>query len=321
MLAMRQIRLPTVGLIFEKDENGCYTKPASLYQGILRYSLNIEKDPSGDSKSFRHWDLARWLMNNNQEFINRYKDPFNSHTTTSNIIENTRERTKNALSDLMDLRLIYLAGTEPQREGTGIVHLYKFAWSAFLFGWLIEGTKPNKRGRANDAIFKSFDSHLKTPYTTAVEAYYSRLYYNSMREVSEIINARNIDEFLEEHVRVIRVKGDENRKIYLESWKETMDELDPDTKKLAMHSFKLEIESKMRERALDLETFEKMRFDFRDKYDKVIVVGRCDSCHGVLTGNCNLLEYMIAYNHSSNHNVLMNCNRCQTGIIIVEKPR
>ena len=36
------------------------------------------------------------------------------------------------------MRLIRIAGSEPQRKGTGIVHLYKFAW-------LIEVMKPNKR--------------------------------------------------------------------------------------------------------------------------------------------------------------------------------
>jgi hypothetical protein len=75
----------------------------------------------------------------------------------------------------------------------------------------------------------------------------------------------------------------------------------------------------MRERALDLKSFDSMRFDFRDKYDKVIVIGNCNNCHGFLTGNCDLLEYIEACNSSSNHNVLTNCKRCQTGKIIVEK--
>jgi hypothetical protein len=48
--------------------------------------------------------------------------------------------------------------------------------------------------------------------------------------MSEISNARNIDEFLEKHLGIIKVKDDEKQKIFLESWKQTMDELDPETK-------------------------------------------------------------------------------------------
>jgi hypothetical protein len=140
-----------------------------------------------------------------------------------------------------------------------------------------------------------------------------------MRATSEVSNARSIYEFLEENSRIIRVNSVEMRKIFLECWKETMDEIGSETKKLVMHGFKLDIETTMRKSALDLETFEKMQFQFRDRYDKVVVVGMCGSCHGVFTGNCDLLEYMEAYNYSGGHNVLTNCKRCQTGIILLEK--
>jgi hypothetical protein len=209
MLSMR--RLPSLSVIFEKDETGCYTKPAHLYQDILCFSLNIGKTESGESESFRHWDLAKWLMKNNPELVNRYKDPSNSHTNISNRIENTQQRTKGALSDLKDLRLVRLTRIEPQLKGTGTVQLYKFRRPAFLLAWLIEGTKPVERNRANDEIFKLLDSYFNGPYAPPMEIYELNLYskfrskgvfgelvVDNIREMCEISNATDIDQFLDE---------------------------------------------------------------------------------------------------------------------------
>ena len=39
MLAMRPVQLPGINYVFKKDENGHYSKPALLYQDILRYAI------------------------------------------------------------------------------------------------------------------------------------------------------------------------------------------------------------------------------------------------------------------------------------------
>jgi hypothetical protein len=172
---------------------------------------------------------------------------------------------------------------------------------------------------------------LKDDTTGATDIYHLNLYnkfkdkgvfgeiiVDNIKEISASSNARNIDEFFERNF--IYTKDQEKRKIFVESWKQTMDELDPQTKKLAMYDFKLEIESKLKERVQDFKTFEDMRFEFRDRYDKVILIGNCNKCHGVFTGNGDLLEYIEAYNSSSKHNVWTNCKRCHIGEIILEKP-
>jgi hypothetical protein len=320
--------------IFERNENKTYTKDALLYQDILSYSLNIEKDELGDSKPFRHWDLASWLMNHNEEFVNRYKKSFDGHTNISNRIENTQKRTKGVLLDLIALGLIDSAGIISQRKGTGIVNLYKFTWEGFLFAWLIEGIKPEKREYVNDEIFNLFDSYFKRRDNGSVDIYNSNLYntfknkgvfgeivVDTIREKIASSNARNIDEFFQHSLLFISAKDDEKRKIFLESWKQTMDELDPQTKKLTMYDFKLNIESKMKERVLiGLDTFENMRFDLRDRYDRVMLTGNCNKCHGVFIGNAEMLKYIEAYNSSSSHNTGLYCKRCHTGKIILEKP-
>jgi len=96
----------------------------------------LEKKDKPSDDPFRHWDLAEWLMNNNNEFINRYTG---SHTTISNRIEHTQNRTKDSLKDLVNLGLIVDAGQTKIKKGTATTSLYLFTDTAYLVAWIIEG--------------------------------------------------------------------------------------------------------------------------------------------------------------------------------------
>lgn len=86
MLFMRQTQLPGVNFIFQKDKNGHYTKLALLYQDILSYSIIKIKSNPPDSRSFTHRELAKWLLENNNEYKNYYKDPSTRHNTLNSRI-------------------------------------------------------------------------------------------------------------------------------------------------------------------------------------------------------------------------------------------
>src|SRR5438046_236990 len=103
MLFMRQTQLPGVNFIFQKDKNGSYTKLALLYQDILGYSIIKIKSNSPDSRSFTHRELAKWLLENNNEYINYYKDPSTKYYTLNNKIENTQQSMKDKLNDLVNV--------------------------------------------------------------------------------------------------------------------------------------------------------------------------------------------------------------------------
>jgi hypothetical protein len=72
--------------IFQKDNDGNYSQNARLYQSILQYFL-VLKDDHSNNDSFRFWDLAKWLMEHNQEFVNYYRELSTRNTTMSNRIE------------------------------------------------------------------------------------------------------------------------------------------------------------------------------------------------------------------------------------------
>jgi hypothetical protein len=126
--------------IFRKEHDGGYTKNARLYQDILGFMIERKSQSGQITNHFRHWELAKWLMTHNVEFSNFFKDPSTRTYTVPNKIENTQRRTKDKLSDLVNLQLIKIVGKTKQSRGTGLVDLYEYTLPGYLIALLIEAT-------------------------------------------------------------------------------------------------------------------------------------------------------------------------------------
>ena len=70
-----------------------------------------------------------------------------------------------------------------------------------------------------------------------------------------------------------------NATSYNELWEQTLNELEPDVKMLALHNLKLPLEKEMYMRSKNQGEYEKQRFENRDKPDKVMLEGICHNCH------------------------------------------
>src|SRR5215207_1810855 len=100
-------RLGSIGQIFRRDRNGKYVRSnALLCQYILRYSLLVERKNSGYSEPFSHRDLAKWLVGNFLPYKEYYQLPPHSHTSISNRVENTTQRIKGLLDEMITMGLI-----------------------------------------------------------------------------------------------------------------------------------------------------------------------------------------------------------------------
>jgi hypothetical protein len=80
---MKNTGLPS--MIFKKDRTGL------LYQDILKYSIN-GKYKEDDGKSFRLWNLTKWLLEVNQEFVDYFKTPSRWNFTIANRINDRNPR-------------------------------------------------------------------------------------------------------------------------------------------------------------------------------------------------------------------------------------
>ena len=147
-----------INSIFQENPDSTYTDNALLYQSILRYSLTISNQQSVeridiDRPTFTHRNLAKWLIENNPEFVALYRG---RNVKDSDKIENTQKRVKNRLKDLELLGLVRHGKTK-QQKGTAEIPVYVYSRFGYVLAEIIESFNPNKREDANDEIYNWFE--------------------------------------------------------------------------------------------------------------------------------------------------------------------
>ena len=121
-------------IIFERKDSSIREKDdANLYQDIMKYCIFVIKN--GNDGLFDYWDdLGNWLLDNNKEYVNRYKIAKNREGP----LENIQKRVKRKLNNLEKLGLIQNIGTRKQTKGSGDVTVYKYTDFGRLLAWIIQ---------------------------------------------------------------------------------------------------------------------------------------------------------------------------------------
>src|ERR1051326_9343786 len=105
-------------IIFKKNKDGTYAKSGLLYQDILKYCID-GKYKENDNKSFRLWNLTKWLLEVTTEFINYFRDGSTRNYTIANRIEDRLLRIRGKVEDLVNIGLLRQTGTPRQLKASG----------------------------------------------------------------------------------------------------------------------------------------------------------------------------------------------------------
>jgi hypothetical protein len=280
--------------IFQKQKGRTiYTKKAQLYQSILKYSITRKNENTISDKPFRHWDLAKWLMDNNSEFINRYKDLSTKTTKYANRIENTRRRTKDKVNHLVDLELMRIAGHEKELKGTDTIPVFKYTKMGHFFALLIESYDPNKRANAVDEIYDLFvNSMFSIKENSSSYAIFYNNFFKKSKENNffgdiigmfrQILDSGEVIMTAEMLFRLCfvspRFQDQEKERLFLSIWALTIRSLDQKTRELVYYHLKLEIERRMEKLVIDGKQFEELQYRYRDRVDTVILECFCENC-------------------------------------------
>jgi hypothetical protein len=71
----------------------------------LKYCID-GKYKENDNKSFRLWNLTKWLLEVNTEFINYFRDGSTRNYTIANRIEDRLPRIRGKVKDLVNIGLL-----------------------------------------------------------------------------------------------------------------------------------------------------------------------------------------------------------------------
>src|ERR1051325_3143803 len=160
-----------IDLLFETNEDGYFTPKSLLYQDIMEYFLEDNKE-----HPFRFTDLAKWLMKKNNEFRNYYsgskaKVPMSSRTA------NRRQKIKQCIDDLIGLDLISDQGKTKSQKNETLTPLYAYTIQGQILSFLLlyyknsqeEKDTSEKAAKRKYACEKIYD--LIQKYLTDRESY------------------------------------------------------------------------------------------------------------------------------------------------------
>ena len=259
------VRLPNFYEIFKKDSNDKLVwRNAPLSQYILRNPLLVKLEKSGYSTPFRHWDLAKLIVEKFPEFRDYYQIHPRNHTSPSNRIENTRKRTLDLIKVLISLGLLKPAGKVPQRRGSGVTESYKSTFAAYFVVYIIEciDTKYSQEAIQKLLELLNLFTDIKTSYITDfITKFFNRC--NDAQTLDIII-----DYFIQVILPVSEIKnGIDLLKLFFglsnplnwmlanpEIFLETLAEIKGEQKKALIFQFKMEIEDYYDKHFLDEES-------------------------------------------------------------------
>jgi Zn finger protein HypA/HybF involved in hydrogenase expression len=301
-------KIPSINMFFEKrtDDIRIYTNDASLYQAILRYARTNNPDFPEKRKnhSFSAWELTGWLIDNYEEYTGYYKD-LSTRTTPKHVrIASRLERIKGILDEFIRLGLIQRLGNAKATRGDTTTTLYSFTIFVYILAWIVESFDAKKRDIADQKIYNIMDYHFRDNDPASTDIFNSTLHRKFKEKgvygefVVEILRNRinsnapiwNMTELFGS--LLFTQESISNPELYRDLWKETMNQMPNTVKILLLHELKLDIERRMFELVKDVKSYERLRYDLREKYDILAMEAKCEKCHYVFCIEISILEYL-----------------------------
>jgi hypothetical protein len=308
-MAYRKRKNPSIWWIFEKceDASGCYTGSALLYQCIMSYAIELNKEclTNGNYESFTTWQLTDWLITNHDKYRIEMKHIPYRNMTRKNRIAAKLDGVTSKVGSLMILNLIEEKGLTKASRGKKQTTSLGFNESGYLLGWIIESVIETKRQNGNIQIYKilehnykdrpsSFDNFaLRLMEKFRVQGVFEEFTANTLRErvndpkwhidsMSELISSLSMPDF-----------GNVSKtKLFHDIWFETLNELEENQRNIIMQYVKLNLGRRIENQLLLLRGYEELRYSLRDKPNILAVEGVCNNCNRPCHSAMDLVEYI-----------------------------
>jgi hypothetical protein len=124
--------------MFQREDGDDYKDKARMYQDILIFGSTIP-----ENQEFKLWDLAKYLLHNNEELRDRY---FKSELrlkkqNESNKIEHIIRRVKRNVNDLVVMRIMAEVRQVKEERGTGIIPTFRFTPFGYFLSQIIQSLR------------------------------------------------------------------------------------------------------------------------------------------------------------------------------------
>ncbi len=328
---LHRLKTPTIYSIFEKVEGGAYTRLALLYQDILRYCIDLDDHKQENDGSFKDRELANWLLNHNQHWINHYKDPSTRKTKISDRVDFIADNIKDKIIHLIKLGILEEGGTTRAEKGRFDIPVYRYTRDGHLLAWIAESLIPNKRETANKEIYDIIQSVLKTQPQASYEIFHAKLYeryadrgvfehfiVDPLREAIDLHSeSTSMQELQSKALFVFHTKDKEKAILYLDLWDETFNEMELHTRELLLYKMKVDIEQRMADSAKSPKTYEETRFTLRAYPELLALEGYCKNCNLGYPVMTTVRQYLERTNFLPDEPIKSECRVCKNISVLV----
>jgi hypothetical protein len=303
--------------IFQKEKGQYYKNKARFYQDILIFaSMLPENEP------FKLWKLATFLRQENEEFRNR--NVGSKKKDANKMQEYIQRRIKRNVDDLVNLRLIVQAGEEKEERGTALIPTFRYTSFGYFLSRIIQCLRSDKDAESElyDLFLRMYNVLPDSPSFTILASKLTKKmhgkgvfanYVSILKEVFDSKSIKDITSFagLLQNTVNLRFHNPANGLIFLDTWEEAIDELDPDTRKLYLYDQKLDYDQKMGKKAITKE-YEMLRYDLRQDPEVIALEGYCYECKRRAVIHMKILQYnrRLANAHTWLDGRAFTCPKC-----------
>ena len=227
------------------------------------------------------------------------------------------------VEDFVNLGLIAQIGTAKQSKGTGTVPIFQFTPVGHAIAWILESSG-DKREVAINKLYELFQDNFKDD--SSCNDMFNSIYYRKIKELglfglfidryreqleSDVINRQG---FFQQLLILPGYNTDSDIDFY-KLWKDSIMELDPDTRIRLYHHLKLDFERKAEYECHAFRKFEIFRFRHRNNPISVIVEGHCNAC-GYISTAFEFDHYMrLAIKNYRDGVIKSPCLRCKENAV------
>jgi hypothetical protein len=271
--------------------------------------------------------LSSWLIKNNKEFRDAYDRDLEysskKNTTIQYAVLKKQDRIKSKIQDLIQLGLIYEAGTVEAEKVKTLVSLYAHTGDGYFITWLLERQDPKKRKLANNTIYDLIQSNLRR-YNSSFLVLASKLYaeyeQKGMLDYVNIIiqedlstntdNLQTIFDIVLASIFKVELKASEITKSPQSIFFKTFKSLDLHTQNIFQFILKSSFENTIRQQYAPKE-WEELWIKNVNNYSKVVLYGNCKKCHEARPVVMDTIEFM-KNGSPLKFNVNTDCQKCKT---------
>ena len=151
-----------IDAIFQKGDGDDYKNKPRMYQDILIFGSTIQ-----ENEEFKLWDLAKYLLYNNEELRDRYfkSELRKRKLTENNKIENIQRRVKRNVYTLVSIRIMAEVRQVKEERGTGLIPTFRFTPFGYFLSQIIQSLRSsvNVEDKLYNLLLEGFKVQTYSP--------------------------------------------------------------------------------------------------------------------------------------------------------------